>query len=181
MMKGSKAAPREPRDFVTENAIAAIIASPRKAAPAAAPANPNFAKRPAYLDRIAAQLAAERDYVLRLADAQQRDAEVAGGMREMGAEERSELLQQLKAKWTEVSNVRGAGPSLARVVARRPPRCRSARAHPLTPPLSSPPPPLQHNPLSKPSSATACLRTRRSPRPAPPWGRSASRKTASGS
>jgi hypothetical protein len=106
MMRGSKPAPRVARDFVTENAIAAILASPRKAPAPAEPKNPNFAKRPAYLDRIAAQLAAERDYVLRLADAQQRDAEVAGGMREMGAEERAELTQQLKAKWTEVSNVR---------------------------------------------------------------------------
>jgi hypothetical protein len=139
MMKGSKPPARQPRDFVTENAIAAIIASPRKPAPPPAPVNPNFAKRPAYLDRIAAQLAAERDYVLRLADAQQRDAEVAGGMREMGAEERAELVQQLKAKWTEVSNVRCAHFCLA---------CRRGKelTHPHPPPFfthSIPSPALQ--------------------------------------
>ena len=109
MMVGHTTAPKSTRDFVTENAISAILASPRsKQRPAEQDwmASKNFAKRPAYLDRIAAQLASEREYVLELADAQQRDAAKhgsGGAVREMAADERADLIAQLKAKWTEVS------------------------------------------------------------------------------
>jgi hypothetical protein len=109
MMAGHKTAAKSSRDFVTENAISAILASPRsKQRPEEKDwlASKNFAKRPAYLDRIAAQLASEREYVLELADAQQRDAAKhgsGGAVREMAADERADLIAQLKAKWTEVS------------------------------------------------------------------------------
>ena len=110
MMRTGKAGEaREPRDFVTENAIAAILAAPRSK-PKVEERNwlaaPTFAKRPAYLDRIKSELAAEKEYVLELADAQLRSTRSSSGsMREMSDEERNELLAQLKAKWTEVSAV----------------------------------------------------------------------------
>lgn len=113
MMSGTQGGggERAPRDFVTENAIAAILAAPRaKGKPEEKNwlAAPGFAKRPAYLERIKAQLAAEREYVLELADAQLKSSARShgGAMREMGDEERAELLGQLKAKWSEVNAVR---------------------------------------------------------------------------
>ena len=126
MMVGHTTAAKSSRDFVTENAISAILASPRtkqKAAEQNWLASKNFAKRPAYLDRIAAQLAGEREYVLELADAQQRDAARSasgGAAREMAADERADLIAQLKAKWSEVSAVRfAAAPALLRGRGRR--------------------------------------------------------------
>jgi hypothetical protein len=105
---------REPRDFVTENAIAAILASPRsKAKPAEKNLlkEPGFGRRPAYLDKIAAQLAAEREYVLELMSAAQHEATQASAekrVREMGDDERALLIKQLKDKFTEVNHVRKA-------------------------------------------------------------------------
>ena len=153
MMKGHKTAEKNSRDFVTENAISAILASPRskpKAEERDWLASKNFAKRPAYLDRIAAQLASEREYVLELADAQQRDAAKSssgGAVREMEADERAELIAQLKNKWTEVSKVRAraralrtSGPCRGWALA----HAHNSTAHP--PPSSArnpaPPPPL---------------------------------------
>ena len=102
---------RAPRDFVTENAIAAILASPRTKAKAAERdwmKVPGFGKRPAYLDQIGAALAAEREYVLELMGAAQREARVNSTerhLREMGDDERSDLIMQLKEKFTEVNHV----------------------------------------------------------------------------
>ncbi len=181
MMEGHTTAPKSTRDFVTENAISAILASPRtKQKPEDRNwlASKNFAKRPAYLDRIAAQLASEREYVLELADAQQRDAArqgSGGAVREMAPEERADLIAQLKAKWSEVSAV--SGPT-----GRKAGRAQASLS--LPPPLS--PAPLAHlghthtrtslpytTPPSGTCSATACLRTARSPPPTPQWARSA--------
>lgn len=97
------------KDFVTENAISAILASPRSKPKPAAPdwkARPGYGQRPAYLDRVAGELAAEKAYVLDLLDAQQQQhAAAAGGgrMRELGDGERAELLAALKKKWSEVN------------------------------------------------------------------------------
>lgn len=89
---------------------AAILASPRTKPPRGIPnalLRPGFAQRPKYLDRVAREMAAEREYVLDLLDAQQQAARASSGVgaaaREMSDDERAELLAALKAKWTEVS------------------------------------------------------------------------------
>ncbi len=189
MMKGHKTAPPSSRDFVTENAISAILASPRSKQRKEEEnwlASKNFAKKPAYLERIKQQLAAEKQYVLELADAQQRDAAShasGGAVREMGDDERAELLQQLKTKWSEVSKVR-VQPLAS--------HCGGGKAVCCL--LRSVSPPSPHRSLPHVTSlchsthhahadlgccsATAFLRTRKSPPLAPPWAKSASRRTA---
>jgi len=179
------------RDFVTENAIAAILAAPRSK-PKEEERNwlaaPTFAKRPAYLDRIKEQLAAEREYVLELADAQLKNSRAAAGsMREMSDEERHELLAQLKAKWTEVSQVRSAQPfAVAKFIPLRTTHSPSGilTLHGVFCPNSlqslsilTPPPSSQLNTVTS-CSVTACLLTRRLAQPTLPLVRYDSRKIA---
>ena len=96
---------------------------------------PGFGKRPAFLDAINAALAAEREYVLDVMNAAQREARSSSSehhLREMGDDERAELINQLKNKFTEVNHVsyrqatRGAqaSPSAKREAETKPPVMR---------------------------------------------------------
>jgi hypothetical protein len=107
-------APPSNRDFVRENAVAAMTAEPRGKGPRAAGAGaaatdwlavPTFGKVPAYLDRIKAEREAEREYFVNLLDQQQMEAEAAAGgsARELTDDERTDLLDALTAKWDAVN------------------------------------------------------------------------------
>jgi hypothetical protein len=98
----------EAKDFVSENAIKAITMSPK---PRPAP-GPNWLSRdgaygkvPKYLANVKEEIEAEREFILNLLDAQQMqaEAEAGGSTREMGDDERAELLDALKSKWDAVN------------------------------------------------------------------------------
>lgn len=96
------------RDFVTENALAAMMAEPRykKKEEVNWLQSETFGRVPAYLDRIKKERESERDYILNLLDQQQMEAEAASGShtREMTDEERHELIDALKRKWDVVNS-----------------------------------------------------------------------------
>lgn len=108
--------PRRPRagaarkDFVSENAINAITMRPppEKRAP---PPPVDWLKRegigavPEYLGKVRDEIEAEREYILQLldADALRAEAEAGGSTRELGDDERADLLDALKAKWSAVN------------------------------------------------------------------------------
>jgi len=98
------------KDFVTENAINAITMRPpaEKRAP---PPPFDWLKRdgmgavPEYLGKVRDEIEAEREYILQLldADALRAEAEAGGSTRELGDDERADLLDALKAKWSAVN------------------------------------------------------------------------------
>ena len=64
---------------------------------------------PQYLERIRSQLGKEREYVLNLLSQAQETAASSSSerrVRELGDDERAQLINALKAKYTEVSQVR---------------------------------------------------------------------------
>lgn len=100
-------APPSGKDFVTDNAIAAIITQPKVQPKEAVDwmHRPGFGTTPRYLSRVRAELEAEREYVLAMMeDAHARSAAEGGAaVRELTSGEREELMAALKAKWDEVS------------------------------------------------------------------------------
>jgi hypothetical protein len=99
--------PPSNKDFVTENAIAAMLTEPRYKTKSETNwlAAETFGKVPAYLSRVKREIEAEREYVLGLLDQQQMEQESAAGQqtREMSDDERHELISALKAKWDAVN------------------------------------------------------------------------------
>lgn len=101
------------KDFVTANAVDAILAVPRRRTQEEENwfAKPDFGKVPGYLDRVKKEIESEHEYIQSLLDQQQMEEEASSGvaMRELSMDEREELLAGLKAKWDEVSKWRRAG------------------------------------------------------------------------
>lgn len=99
------------KDFVSENIVNAILTEPKRPVEEKVvwSKRPGFGRAPAYLERVKAEIAAEREYVLNLlSSVQAREAESqgmgAGNVHELSEEERHELLHALKLKWDEVSS-----------------------------------------------------------------------------
>lgn len=99
--------PPSQKDFITENAIAAMLTEPRYKSKEETNwlAAETFGKVPAYLERVKREVEAEREYVLGLLDQQQMEAESSSGQqtREMTPDERDELCTALKMKWDVVN------------------------------------------------------------------------------
>lgn len=106
-------APPSNRDFITENAIAAILTEQKNVSKGRTAEyvkgdwlrTGTYGKVPGYLGRVKREVEAERDYILSLLDQQQMEAEEASGAhtRELSEDERAELLEALKSKWDEVN------------------------------------------------------------------------------
>ena len=101
--------PASGKDFVQNNAVSAIMA-PRRSRDKPAPTDwlkvETFGRVPAYLDGVKQELEQERDLMVQMLDQQQMDNEGAAGgsAREMGDDERAELLDALKRKWDTVND-----------------------------------------------------------------------------
>jgi hypothetical protein len=99
--------PPSHKDFITENAIAAMLTEPRYKSKEETNwlAAETYGKVPAYLERVKREVEAEREYVLGLLDQQQMEAESSSGQqtREMSPDERDDLCTALKMKWDVVN------------------------------------------------------------------------------
>lgn len=102
------AAETKAKDFVTANAVEAILAVPpprtRKQAPDWT-AKPDYGKTPAYLERVKQEVEAERELIATMLEAQDAEAAAADGpaVRELSEQERMDMLEGLKAKWDAVN------------------------------------------------------------------------------
>ncbi len=100
--------PPSGRDFITENALAAMTMEPRRKDKEEVDWTKveTFGKAPAYLDRIRQERESEREYLVSLLDQQQMEAESAAGghTRELSDDERQDLVQALKQKWDAVND-----------------------------------------------------------------------------
>lgn len=99
------------RNFVVSNAVDAILAVPKhKAGPRPEEIDwtkrPGFGSVPDYLESIKRDIEAEHDYVQSLLDQQRMEEEIAAGqgVRELGMDERADLIAALKAKWDQVNH-----------------------------------------------------------------------------
>lgn len=95
------------KDFVTTNAVDAILALPRSKPKQDQPnwtTRPGFGKKPQYLSEIKRAIEAEHEYIQSLIDQKAMDEEEeTKPMRELTQGERQELVDALKAKWGEVN------------------------------------------------------------------------------
>jgi hypothetical protein len=98
---------RSERDFVTGNAVEAILTLPKRTR-AADPdwlRKPEYGAAPSYLARVKGEIEAEHEFIQSMLDQRQMEEEAASGvrMRELTSGEREELLDALKAKWDAVN------------------------------------------------------------------------------
>ena len=94
------------KNFISENALAVIMADARR--PVRGDIDytkkEDFGKTPAYLSKVKAEIAAEKDYIRRVMDAEQDEAhKYEPKTHVLPEEERVQLLQQLKMKWEHVN------------------------------------------------------------------------------
>lgn len=93
------------RDFVTENAVEAILASSKRAHPAEAPnwlQRQEFGRVPQYLQQIKIMVQQEADAAARAEEEKQAAIEAQKGRR-LSPAERDELLLALKLRWDHVN------------------------------------------------------------------------------
>eukprot|EP00967_Tisochrysis_lutea_P045611 scaffold55346_cov30-Tisochrysis_lutea.AAC.1 len=93
---------KEPKNFVTANAVENILSvPPREPEPIDWTKKPSFGKVPNYIKKIKSDIAREYDYIRTMQEAEV-DAAPAG-MRKLEDNEREELVRQLKGKWDEIN------------------------------------------------------------------------------
>jgi hypothetical protein len=93
---------KEPKNFITSNAVENILSVPlREPEPVDWTKKPSFGKVPNYIKKIKADIAEEYDYIRAMQEAEV-DAAPAG-MRKLEEGEREGLVRQLKGKWDEIN------------------------------------------------------------------------------
>lgn len=93
---------KEPKNFITSNAVENILSVPaREPDPVDWTKKPSFGKVPNYIKKIKADIAQEYDYIRTMQEAEV-DAAPAG-MRKLEEGEREGLVRQLKGKWDEIN------------------------------------------------------------------------------
>lgn len=92
----------ETKNFITSNAVENILAVPKRD-PEAIDwlKKPYFGQTPPYLEKIKQEISDEYEYIKSMQ--QQQDDGIPAGMRQMAEEERTELVNSLKAKWDAVN------------------------------------------------------------------------------
>lgn len=94
------------KNFISENALAVIMADARR--PTRGDIDylkkEDFGKTPAYLQQVKQEIAAEKDYIRRVMEAEaEEESKYQPKTHVLPEEERLKLLQQLKVKWEAVN------------------------------------------------------------------------------
>jgi hypothetical protein len=100
------AAKSSTKNFISENALAVIMADARR--PQRTDIDytkkEDFGKTPAYLESVKAEIAAEKDYIRRVMEAEaEEESKYQPKTHVLPEEERLKLLTQLKIKWEAVN------------------------------------------------------------------------------
>lgn len=97
--------PKEPKNFITSNAVENILAVPKKKPePVQWLKKPHFGEVPPYLQKIKKEINDEYEYVRSMQQQQEHDANSAPpGMHLLPEEERIKLIDELKKKWDSVN------------------------------------------------------------------------------
>lgn len=100
------AAKSSTKNFISENALAVIMADARR--PQRTDIDytkkEDFGKTPAYLSNVKAEIAAEKDYIRRVMEAEaEEESKYQPKTHVLPEEERLKLLTQLKIKWEAVN------------------------------------------------------------------------------
>jgi hypothetical protein len=92
----------ETKNFITSNAVENILAVPKRD-PEAIDwlKKPYFGQTPPYLNKIKQEISDEYEYIKAMQ--QQQDDGIPAGMRQMADDERTQLVNSLKAKWDAVN------------------------------------------------------------------------------
>lgn len=92
----------ETKNFITSNAVENILAVPKREEEGVDwLKKPHFGEVPPYLTKIKQEIADEYDYIKSMQQQQMDDG--PAGMRQMGEDERGELIHALKTKWDAVN------------------------------------------------------------------------------
>ncbi|KAL1511052.1 hypothetical protein AB1Y20_005876 [Prymnesium parvum] len=97
--------PKEPKNFITTNAVENILAVPKRT-PEAVDwlKKPHFGQVPPYLQKIKKEINDEYTYIRSMQQQQQDASVIPAGMRLLPDEERLKLIDELKAKWDSVNS-----------------------------------------------------------------------------
>ena len=91
------------KNFTTANAVENILSQPKKSPEEVNwMKKPHFGASPPYLSEIKREIEAEYEYIRKM---QEEEVEATPGMRQLGEDERLELVDHLKTKWDEVNKV----------------------------------------------------------------------------
>ena len=94
------------KNFISENALAVIMADARR--PVRGDIDylkkEDFGKTPAYLEKVKAEISAEKDYIRRVMEAEaEEESKYQPKTHVLPEEERLKLLHQLKVKWENIN------------------------------------------------------------------------------
>jgi hypothetical protein len=99
-------AAREKKDYITQNALAAITSEAKKRddTPKQYTKKADYGKKPAYLDRVKNEISQETEYIKQIMEAENNQIRShQPQLRQLPEEERLDLLKDLKEKWSKVN------------------------------------------------------------------------------